>query len=202
MVDKKKHLKKIYKEIKDMIGEKSRVLDLGCGNGELLSLLIKEKQVSATGVEINEKEILSCIKKGISVIQEDIDEGLDKYKNKTYDYVILSQTLQVVTRPDYVLKQIARIGKKAVVSFPNFGHYRIRFELLLGGRMPKSKTLPYEWHNTPNIHLLTINDFKAFCKENGIKILNEIYHVKGGKKLRFGPANLFAEEAIFLIQKR
>ena len=195
-------MKNIYKEILRIIEEKKRVLDLGCGDGELLFQLMEMKEVYGLGIDINTEEVLKCIKRGVSVIQEDIDEALEQYQDDSYDYVVLSETLQALKRPDYVLKQIVRIGDKAIVTFPNFGHIKIRLGLLFGGRMPKSKSLPYEWYSTPNIHLLTIKDFKVFCRENGIKILKEIYHVRGGKKPVPGPANLFAEEAIFLIQKR
>ncbi len=197
------YLKNTYEEIVSIIEENSRVLDLGCGDGELLQLLHMKKKTYGLGIDISTDEVLKCIKRGVSVIQEDIDEGLDQYKDQAYDYVILSETLQAVKRPDYVLDQIVRIGKKAIVSFPNFACWKLSLKFLFSGRMPKSSILPFEWYNTPNIHLLTINDFKDFCKARGIDILKQIYLINKGVRLKFNPGleNLFAEEAIFLIQR-
>jgi len=192
----------IIREILKIIEDKSRVLDLGCGDGELIYQLMELKEVYGLGIDINTEQVLKCIKRGVSVIQEDIDSALEQYQDKSYDYVVLSETLQALKKPDYVLNQIVRIGNKAIIAFPNFGYYRIRLQLLFTGRMPKNRELPYDWYNTPNIHLLTIKDFKEFCAKNSIKILKEIYHSGEGKKKVTGPANLFAEEAIFLIQKR
>ncbi len=196
-------LKSTFEEIIKIIEENSRVLDLGCGDGELLHQLMEKKNIYGLGIEINTDEVLKCIKKGVSVIQEDIDEGLDEYHNESYDYVILSETLQTVKRPDYVLNQIVRIGKKAIVSFPNYAHISTRFQIMFLGKTPKTKILPYDWYNTPNIHLLSIKDFKEFCKKNNIKILKEIYFTTNGKKFfTFGFENLLAEEAVFVIQKK
>lgn len=196
-------LKSTFEEIIKLIEENSRVLDLGCGDGELLHQLMERKNIYGLGIEINTEEVLKCIKKGVSVIQEDIDEGLDEYHNETYDYVILSETLQTVKRPDYVLNQIVRIGKKAIVSFPNYAHLSTRLQIIFLGKTPKTKILPYEWYNTPNIHLLSIKDFKEFCRKNDIKILKEMYFTSSGKKIfTFGLENLLAEEAVFLIQKK
>ncbi len=196
-------LKNTFEEIIKIIEKNSRVLDLGCGDGELLHQLMEKKSIYGLGIEIDTDEVLKCIKKGVSVIQEDIDEGLDEYHNETYDYVILSETLQTVKRPDYVLNQIVRIGKKAIVSFPNYAHISTRLQIMFLGKTPKTKILPYEWYNTPNIHLLSIKDFKKFCKTNNIEIIKEIYFMSNGKKIfTFGLENLLAEEAIFLIQKK
>lgn len=198
------YLKNAYEEIIGMIEQDSRVLDLGCGDGELLQLLHMKRNTYGLGIDISTDEVLKCIKRGVSVIQEDIDEGLDQYKDQAYDYVMLTETLQAVKRPDYVLNQIVRIGRKAIVSFPNFAYWRLSFKFLFSGRMPKSPVLPYAWYNTPNIHLLAINDFKDFCKNNSIKILKQIYLVKKGARLKFniGMENMLAEEAIFLIEKQ
>ncbi len=192
-----------FKLIESLIEEKSKVLDLGCGDGDLLYYLKLNKKVIPYGVEISEKGIMRCIEKGVSVFQGDIDEGLSDFKSKSFDYVILSQTLQVTKKPYLVLKEMLRVGKKCIVSFPNFGYYRIRFYLLLKGRMPKVKFLPYEWYDTPNIHHLTIKDFYDFCKKNNIKILKRFFSNKIEEKnrlIRLFP-NLFAQYGIFLITK-
>ncbi|MCX8092975.1 MAG: methionine biosynthesis protein MetW [Candidatus Goldbacteria bacterium] len=197
------YLKNVYEQIIDIIEENSRVLDLGCGDGELLHLLWERKKVYGLGIDISIDEVLKCIKKGVSVIQEDIDEGLEKIKDDSYDYVILSETLQAVKRPDYVLKQIVRIGKKAIVTFPNFASWNLRFKFFFTGKMPKSAALPFDWYNTPNIHLLTIKDFKEFCKKNSIQIIKEIYFSGNGKKINifFNTENLFADEGMFIIKR-
>lgn len=197
------YLKHTYEEIVSIIEDNSRVLDLGCGDGELLELLYNKKNVYGLGVDINTEEVLKCIKRGVSVIQEDIEAGIHKYKDQSFDYVVLSETLQAIKRPDYVMHQIMRVGKKVIVTFPNFAYYKLRLHFFITGKMPKSELLNFEWYNTPNIHLLTIKDFKNFCKNNNIKILNETYLVGKQKRMnnQFGLENIFAEEAIFLIQK-
>lgn len=197
------YLKHTYEEIVNMIEDNSRVLDLGCGDGELLELLYNRRNVYGLGVDINTDEVLKCIKRGVSVIQEDIEDGIYKYKDQSFDYVILSETLQAVKRPDFMLNQIARVGKKVIVTFPNFAYYKLRFKFLFSGVMPKSEILPFEWFSTPNIHQLTIKDFKNFCKNNSIKLLKEIYLVGRQTKTnnKMGLENIFAEEAIFLLQK-
>ncbi len=197
------YLKHTYEEIAGMIEENSRVLDLGCGDGELLEMLYTRKNVYGLGVDINTEEVLKCIKRGVSVIQEDIEAGIHKYKDQSFDYVILSETLQAIKRPDYVMHQIMRVGKKVIVTFPNFAYYKLRLKYFLTGRMPKSEILPFEWYNTPNIHLLTIKDFKSFCKNNSIKFSREVYLVGKQKMVRtgLGLENIFAEEAIFLIHR-
>ncbi len=197
------YLKHTYEEIVKMIEPDSRVLDLGCGDGELLELLYNRRNVYGLGVDINTEEVLKCIKRGVSVIQEDIEDGIYKYKDQSFDYVILSETLQAVKRPDFMLSQIARVGKKVIVTFPNFAYYKLRFKFLFAGEMPKSEVLPFEWFNTPNIHQLTIRDFKNFCKSNNIILLKEIYLVgrQTTTNIVMGLENIFAEEAIFLLQK-
>lgn len=191
-----------YSIITDIIDKGTKVLDLGCGDGALLGMLIKEKEVKGIGIEINQNEVISSIEKGLSVIQGDIDEGLKGFGDNEYDWVILNQTLQSTEKPDYVIKEMLRVGKKAVVSFPNFAYWKVRFYLFFTGHMPKSKVLPFEWYDTPNIHLLTINDFYEFCKKHNIKILNSIYMTKANVKRNFLTrlfSNFFTEEVIFVI---
>lgn len=191
-----------YSIIAKIIEENSTVLDLGCGDGTLLKSLIDNKHVKAKGIEINQDCVISCLEKGVCTIQGDIDEGLTQFSDKEYDYVILNRTVQATDHPDFVIKEMLRVGKKVIVSFPNFAYWRVRFYLLFKGKMPVSKMLPYEWYNTPNIHLLTINDFFEFAKNNNIKILKSIYlnhsKVRKNKILRLFP-DFFAEEAVFIL---
>lgn len=155
----------------------ARVLDLGCGDGDLLQYLIENKNVRGMGIEVNQKHILNCIERGIPVIQQDLNQGMSNFRDQSFDYVILSQTLQVMHHPSDLMLDMLRIGRYGVVSFPNFAHYSMRVNLMLSGMMPKSKTFPYEWYNTPNIHNITINDFRSFCKKHGVEILKE-YHIR------------------------
>ncbi len=191
-----------YSIILNIIEENSTVLDLGCGDGTLLKTLIEKKHVKGKGIEINQDSVISCLENGVCTIQGDIDEGLTQFSDKEYDYVVLNRTVQATEHPDFVIKEMLRVGKKGIVSFPNFAYWKVRFDLLLNGKMPVSKMLPYEWYNTPNIHLLTINDFFEFVKNNNIKILDSIYlnhsQVRKNKILRLFP-NLFAEEAVFIL---
>ena len=193
-----------YDAISGLIDVGSSVLDLGCGSGELLKQLKDTKNINGRGVEINEDKVIKCIEKGLSVFQGNLDEGLQDYQNKSFNYVILNQTLQCVHKPELVLMEMLRVGEKGVISFPNFAYWRVRLYLFLNGRMPKSSLLPYEWYNTPNIHLLTINDFKDFCKERKIQILQEIYMNRSKIKKDFFHnfiPGFYAEEAIFVVQR-
>lgn len=192
-----------YSIIVNMIEKDSTVLDLGCGDGTLLKML-KNKGINARGVDINQDNIVKCLEKGLCVFQGDIDEGLADYPDKSYDYVILNQTLQSTQKPDYVIKEMLRTGKKIVVSFPNFGYWRVRSYLFFKGKMPKSNILPFEWYDTPNIHLLTIKDFYDFTNKNNIKIEKKVFMRKA--KIRKGFLckifdNLFSEEVIFLCRE-
>lgn len=193
-----------YSIISDMIEENARVLDLGCGDGYLLKLLKDTKKIKGNGIEISQKEVIQCLEKGLSVIQGNIEDGLKQFSDKSYDYVILNQTLQSTYNPDFVLEEMLRVGKKCIVSFPNFAYWRIRFYLFLTGNMPKSKVLPFEWYNTPNIHLLTIKDFFEFAKNRNINILEGLYttraHIRKGIQYNIF-SNLLAEEAIFVISR-
>ncbi|MCW3994629.1 MAG: methionine biosynthesis protein MetW [Candidatus Bathyarchaeota archaeon] len=175
----------------------SSVLDLGCGDGELLEKLINEKHVHAQGIELSETAIHHCVAKGLSVFQQDIDTGLSEYANSTFDYVILNQTLQQVKKPDFALKEALRVGKKAIVGFPNFVHIQARFQIFWGGRVPVTKALPCEWFETPNLHFLGIADFKEYCRKNKIYIEDSAFIRRNGK-VKFLP-NLFAETALFLL---
>ena len=193
-----------YDIITELIDEKSTVLDLGCGDGTLLKLLKEKKSVIGKGIEINQNSVIQSIQNGVSTIQGNIDEGLKQFNDEEYDYVVLNSTLQSTEKPDFVIKEMLRVGKKVIVSFPNFAYWKLRFYLLLKGKMPKTNRLPFEWYDTPNIHLLTINDFFEFAQNNNIKILKSIYSNKGKIKndmfINFFNS-LFAEEAIFILTK-
>ena len=186
-----------YEIILDWIEQSSAVLDLGCGDGELISLLVQEKQVRAQGIEINEQAIYECVARGLSVFQQDIDTGLSEYLDKSFDYVILSQTLQQVKKPDFVLKEALRVGKQTIASFPNFVYYPARFQIFFRGRVPVTPSLPHEWYETPNLHFLGISDFIEYCTQRKITIKESTF-IRKNKRLRFFP-NFFAEIGIFLI---
>lgn len=159
--------------IESWIEPGSRVLGLGCGEGDLLYALKTKKNVEERGIEISEQKVRVCIEKGLSVIQGDINEELSDYPDQSFDYVILSQTMQQVYDPPEVIRSMLRIGKKAVVSFPNFGHWKVRMQLMFSGYVPVTDQLPYEWYNTPNIRVLTIRDFKRFARNVGFTIVKE-----------------------------
>ncbi|UCB50713.1 MAG: methionine biosynthesis protein MetW [Deltaproteobacteria bacterium] len=183
----------------------SKVLDLGCGEGDLLYYLKKHKQVDGTGIERAEAKVAHCIEKGLSVLQGDINEEVLDYPDKTFDYVIVSQTLQQVYEPDKLIKSLLRIGKKGIVSFPNFSHWGVRLQLLGTGYAPITRQLPYEWYDTPNIRVITIKDFRKFSKDVDFKILKEVAintnsHDRYGNIVTFLP-NLRATYGIFLIAK-
>ena len=183
----------------------ARVLGLGCGEGDLLYYLKREKGVTCTGIEINEARVSRCIERGLTVLQGDINEEVRDYPNDAFDYVILSQTLQQIYNPADLIKSIIRIGKRAVVSFPNFSHWEIRSQLLLRGIAPVSRQLPYQWHDTPNIRVITIKDFRRYARQMGFKILREVAintnnRDHSGKIITLLP-NLRASYGIFLLGK-
>jgi methionine biosynthesis protein MetW len=182
----------------------SRVLDLGCGGGDLLYFLKQKKGVVGTGIERVETNVAQGIEKGLTILQGDINEEILDYQDNTFDYVILSQTLQQVYEPATLIRSLLRIGKKGIVSFPNFSYWSVRFQLLLSGFAPITKQLPYEWYDTPNIRVITLKDFRKFSKETGCKIIKEVAintqnQDKRGKIITFMP-NLFATYGIFLIE--
>ncbi|MCG2712258.1 MAG: methionine biosynthesis protein MetW [Candidatus Omnitrophica bacterium] len=177
----------------------SRVLDLGCGDGDLLRFLRDEKNASVQGIELNEKAIYKCVEKGISVFHEDFEEGLCGYPEGSFDYVILNQSMQEAKNLYFVINEALRVGKKVIVGFPNFAFYRARARLFFKGKVPLTKSLPYKWYDTPNLHFLSLTDFVVFCQEENIKIINR-YFMKDDKIIKILP-NLFALNGIFLIKK-
>jgi methionine biosynthesis protein MetW len=191
--------------IADLVPRGARVLDLGCGDGALLERLRDERGAVVRGVEIDLADIARCVERDVPVYQGDLDEGLADVPDERFDVVILSQTLQVVKRPRLVLTEMLRVGRRSVVSFPNFGHWRIRAHLALRGRMPVSDAIPYSWYDTPNIHHTTISDFRDFSADCGAVIEREIAFVGGGngspRVVRTAP-NLLADEAVFVLKRR
>ena len=188
-----------YKVIYDIVKEGASVLDLGCGDGELLSHLVKGKNIKAQGVELDDESIYKCVEKGLSVFHSDIDSGLRGYPDKSVDYVILNQSMQETKNADFVIKEALRVGHKVIVGFPNFAFFNSRFQIFFGGRTPVTPSLPYRWYNTPNLHFLSLTDFIRYCSENKITIL-ERYYLGRRKLLKLFP-NLFALNAIFLLTK-
>jgi methionine biosynthesis protein MetW len=178
----------------------SRVLDIGCGDGELMAALRDEKQVDARGLELDAGDVASAVARGLSVVQGDADTDLADYPDNSFDYAILSQTLQTTRAPDVVLEHLLRIGRHAFVSFPNFAHWRVRASLLWGGRMPVTRLLPVAWYATPNIHHVTVDDFRALLNERGI-IVEGAWFLSGDQRTSATMANLLAEHAVFLLRR-
>jgi methionine biosynthesis protein MetW len=191
--------------IAEMVSANARVLDIGCGDGTLLRLLAEKRGVDARGIELSQAGVNSCVAQGLAVIQGDADTDLVHYPDLAFDYAILSQTIQTTYNPRQVLEQLLRIGKRAVVSFPNFGHWRVRAQLLFGGKMPLTDNLPERWYDTPNIHLCTIKDFLGMCEDIGARVERTVALNAYGRKLGVSmPAfaqNLFGEQAVFLLSR-
>ncbi|MFT6388544.1 MAG: methionine biosynthesis protein MetW [Cellvibrionaceae bacterium] len=179
------------------------VLDLGCGDGTLLAHLRKEKNISGVGLENDDEKITECIEKNITVVEQDLNTGLNHFDDKSYDTVIMTLAIQAMQRPDRVLDEMLRIGKKCIITFPNFGHWKARWHLALNGRMPVSDLLPYQWYDTPNIHFCTVKDFENLCLEKNITVLNRDMVSGGlfGKQLSQHHPNLFSETAIYHLTR-
>ena len=189
-----------HKIILGLIQPGSSVLDLGCGDGELLSELAREKKAKVQGIEIDEQAIYKCVARGLSVLHGDIDSALPDYGDKSFDYVILNQSFQQVKKPAVVLREALRVGKEVIVGFPNFTHYSARLQIFFRGRTPVTPSLPYEWHDTPNLHFLSISDFVAYCRKKDIAIEKAAF-VGRSERVRILP-NIFALVGIFLLSNR
>ena len=198
-------MKSEYKIIADLISQNTRVLDVGCDDGSLMEFLKKDKNVDIRGIEISKEKVQTCISKGLTVIEGDAEFDLKQFPNKSFDYVVLGQTLQAFINPEIVIKELLRVGNKAIVTIPNFGHWKVRLNLLVKGTMPVTKTLPNDWYNTPNIHMCTIKDFFKFSETMNFKIyksfalMNKKLSSINSSNLSF--KNLFCELGIFLIEK-
>ena len=197
-------MKPEYKIISDIISKNSRVLDVGCDDGILMEFLKQNKNVDIRGIEISKEKVQTCISKGLTVIEGNAEFDLKQFPNKSFDYVVLGQTLQAFINPEIVIKELLRVGKKAIVTIPNFGHWKVRLNLLIKGTMPVTKTLPNEWYNTPNIHMCTIKDFFKFSKIINFKIFKSLALINKDvstiKNSNLFTKNLFSELGIFLIE--
>ena len=198
-------MKKEFEVISKIIQNNKRVLDIGCGDGTLMEYLKKNQQNDVRGLEPQKNLVQKCISKGLSVIEGDAEKDLLQFPEKSFDYVVLSQTLQAFLNPELVLDELLRVGKKAIVTIPNFGYWKVRFHLLFKGTMPITKTLPDEWYNTPNLHMCTIKDFFHFVKSKDIKIFKSLALNNLNSSIinesNLGVKNLFADLGIFLIEK-
>ena len=198
-------MKTEYKIIVDLIEEKTRVLDVGCDDGTLMESLKKDKNVDARGIEISKDKVQTCVSKGLTVIEGNAELDLKQFPNDSFDYVVLGQTLQAFVNPEVVIKELLRVGKKAIITIPNFGHWKVRLNLLIKGTMPITESLPNDWYNTPNIHMCTIKDFVKFSKIINFKIFKSLAltnkKISNINNSNLFYKNLFAELGIFLIEK-
>lgn len=183
--------------IYDWVPAGSRVLDLGCGSGELLSALVRQKHCRGYGVEIDTASVLAAVARGINVIQADLEQGLRDFKDQSFDVIVLSQTIQAMQNTENILHELTRVAGEAIVSFPNFGYWRNRLQIALGGHMPVSERMPYDWYDTPNIHWCTLHDFERLCAKNGIRILERAV-MAGGKRVQTLP-NLLGSLAFYRV---
>jgi len=199
-------MKKEYKIISELIEKKSRILDVGCGDGELIKYLLENKTEDIRGLEISKKSVQNCLSKGLPVIEGNAENDLKQFPDHSFDYVILSQTLQAFLSPEKVINELLRVGKKAIVTIPNFGHWKVRLELLFKGTMPITKNLPHEWHNTPNLHMCTIKDFFNFCEKRNIEIFKSLAlnneSITNINKSNLKYKNLISDLGIFLINRK
>ena len=196
-------MKPEFSIISEWIEPGSRVLDLGCGDGTLLSMLQRERQVTGYGLDLDVGNIAACIAKGVDAIHTDVDNGLSEFNDQSFDYVVMTQALQVMQQPDQVLLDMLRVGRRGVVTFPNFAHWSLRLQLMMSGRMPRTRALPATWYNTQNIHLCTLKDFEALCQELNIRILerrvSDDQH-RNGRSRRWLP-NLSGQVGLYLLDK-
>ena len=188
-----------FQLITNWVEPNSRVLDLGCGDGSLLALLNRTRATRGYGVEINDDNIVTCVKNGINVIQNNLESGLSTFESDSFDYVILSQTLQAVHQTESIVKEMLRVGRQAIVTFPNFGYWQNRLQILLHGRMPVSETIPYAWYDTPNLHLCMLGDFEALCAKNGIRVVERVV-MDGEQEITFLP-NLLGSLALYRVSR-
>jgi methionine biosynthesis protein MetW len=195
----KKQVRIDHQVIAGVIRKTSSVLDLGCGTGDLLDLLAKEKSARGQGIEIDEQAIYACVAKGLSVFHGDVDSGLAEYQDKSFDYVILNQSMQEVTKVDFIIQEALRVGEKVIVGFPNFAYINARLRLFFRGGAPMTKALPHLWYETPNVRSLSINDFKEYCRAKKVRVL-KAYYLREKKRIWFWP-NLLALNAVFLLTR-
>ncbi len=199
MTDILKHIPLEYTRIASIVDTNSKILDLGCGDGSLMYYLTKTKGINAQGIELNDKLVYSCVEKGLTVFHSNIEAGIEAYSQKSFDYIILYNSLQEIKKIDFIIEECFRLGNTIVVSFPNFAYITARTDLLFGNS-PVTKNRPYQWYSSPNLRFLSIKDFETFCFERKYKIINKFFY-KAGKEIKFLP-NLFAQTAIYFIIKQ